>query len=106
MTDNAHVKQGMLALVECRHRYMSLQDRLKEWTTFHVGIVLSVNREGLAKSVWLANGRTITQCEWHSILVDYRSMIRDEQTLLQQLTDWSYDTRDEALSVIKAIADY
>src|ERR1700758_3537155 len=79
-------KRGMFALVETRHRYITLlAGGISEHVTFTPGIVSSVDRAGMAKEVRCAGDLTIKRCDWDFCHVDSRRLVMNPEIVIAAL---------------------
>lgn len=107
---NVVAKRGMFALVERRHRYMTLlAGGISEHITFTPGIVASVDRADIAKEVRCAGDQTLKRRDWDFCHVDSRRLIPDPEAVIAALTDEfglarRFDNMRDAQAAIKAAA--
>jgi hypothetical protein len=81
-------KRGMFALVETRHRYITLlAGGISEHVTFTPGIVSSVDRAGRAKEVRCAGNQTLKRRDWDFCHVDSRSLVLNPGSVIAALVD-------------------
>jgi hypothetical protein len=103
-------KRGMFALVERRHRYITLlAGGISEHVTFTPGIVSSVDRAGVAKEVRCAGNQTLKRRDWDFCHVDSRGMVANPESVISALLDEfggpkRFDAMRDAQAAIKAAA--
>jgi hypothetical protein len=104
-------KRGMFAMVERRHRYISLLcGAYAGYVGYTPCLVSSVDRAGIVKEVRLV-GQTwpLKRRDWDQIMVDSASRITDPESVVRQLVDENgrareFRDRNEAIRAFKAAA--
>lgn len=101
-------KRGMFALIERRHRYMTLlAGGLSEHVSFTPAIVTSVSRDGMVKEVRCAGGTAIKRRDWYFAYVDSRGLVADPEHVVEGLIradglPQRFDTLAAAQAAIKS----
>jgi hypothetical protein len=107
---NSSAKRGQFALIERRHRYMTLlAGGLSEHVTFTPGIVSSTDRAGMAREVRCAGDTTLKRRDWDFCHVDTRGRIEHPECVIAALVDdfglpRRFDNHGDAITAIKAAA--
>jgi hypothetical protein len=107
---NVVAKRGMFALVERRHRYMTLlAGGISEHVTYTPGIVLSVDRAGMAKEVRCAGDQKLVRRDWDFCHVDSRGLVPHPECVVATLVNefggpQRFDNMRDAQAAIKAAA--